>query len=577
MGRPGSYRVQARRSSVQRSKKTEVLDSDDDDDDDVEQGGADDGPTSSDSNHRPMQEVDFGPLRTMTNEEFRAIRNSALSWLKHSPKTHASWHDISQLKVSHLDAPPQRTEPFAYMSKDLIQRAKAGLSSRYEKVLYNRPSNVSDSKLGTYCQRVTSPDDTTLVFESRFESGNLQKAIQLEPFAYKLILHKDHGARQERQTCQWFYFCVKNTRKNQKYRFVIYNRFKPQLLFVKGMQPLVYSAKKAENDEVGWTRSGEDICFFKTTKKTCTLTFTLQFDHDFDTVFLAMCHPYTYSDMQNHLRAIIKRPAQRIVTVSRLCTTRHDNVCPLVTITDFSSPQSEIDARKVIFTSARVHPGETNSSWIMKGILDFLTSNQPDAVALRSTFVFKLVPMLNPDGVIIGNFRCNSAGLDLNRTYAQPDYRTAPTVFSYKRMVARFKAAHPERIWLCCDLHGHSRAMNIFTYGVIRNPYPSGPEEAVETLFPRFLGEHSPFFSLGSSHYVVRKSKRSSQRVVLSMELDVMAYTLEASYGGGDFGSFQGLQYSSRHFQEMGYYWCQSLLVTWRFYCKREYERAVGI
>ena len=34
--------------------------------------------------------------------------------------------------------------------------------------------------------------------------------------------------------------------------------------------------------------------------------------------------------------------------------------------------------RAVVFT-ARVHPGETNSSWMMKGLIDFLTSNAPDA------------------------------------------------------------------------------------------------------------------------------------------------------------------------------------------------------
>ena len=29
--------------------------------------------------------------------------------------------------------------------------------------------------------------------------------------------------------------------------------------------------------------------------------------------------------------------------------------------------------------SARVHPGETNSSWVMKGLLDYLTGQSPDA------------------------------------------------------------------------------------------------------------------------------------------------------------------------------------------------------
>lgn len=63
----------------------------------------------------------------------------------------------------------------------------------------------------------------------------------------------------------------------------------------------------------------------------------------------------------------------------------------------------------------RVHPGESNASWMMKGTLDFLTGSSLDAKILRDNFVFKVVPMLNPDGVINGNYRCSLAGVDLNR------------------------------------------------------------------------------------------------------------------------------------------------------------------
>lgn len=41
-------------------------------------------------------------------------------------------------------------------------------------------------------------------------------------------------------------------------------------------------------------------------------------------------------------------------------------------------------AKQGVVLTARVHPGETNSSWMMKGLLDYLTSNAPDAkVVLR--------------------------------------------------------------------------------------------------------------------------------------------------------------------------------------------------
>ena len=50
----------------------------------------------------------------------------------------------------------------------------------------------------------------------------------------------------------------------------------------------------------------------------------------------------------------------------------------------------------------------------MKGILQFLTSQSTEARALRDEYVFKIIPMLNIDGVIHGNYRTSLAGVDLN-------------------------------------------------------------------------------------------------------------------------------------------------------------------
>jgi murein tripeptide amidase MpaA len=59
-----------------------------------------------------------------------------------------------------------------------------------------------------------------------------------------------------------------------------------------------------------------------------------------------------------------------------------------------------------VVISARVHPGETVGSWMMKGVLDFITDpDNEDAQILRDNFVFKIIPMMNPDGVINGNYR----------------------------------------------------------------------------------------------------------------------------------------------------------------------------
>jgi len=52
--------------------------------------------------------------------------------------------------------------------------------------------------------------------------------------------------------------------------------------------------------------------------------------------------------------------------------------------------------------------------------MEFLLSSNKEAESLRERFIFKIIPMLNPDGVIHGNSRCALAGCDLNRKWQKP-------------------------------------------------------------------------------------------------------------------------------------------------------------
>lgn len=93
-----------------------------------------------------------------------------------------------------------------------------------------------------------------------------------------------------------------------------------------------------------------------------------------------------------------------------LCKSLAGNDVDMLIVTNFISDPVDIAVRKSIILTSRVHPGETNASWVMKGVIDFLVSDEPKAEFLRNTFVFKIIPMLNPDGVIVGNYRCSLMG-----------------------------------------------------------------------------------------------------------------------------------------------------------------------
>ena len=73
--------------------------------------------------------------------------------------------------------------------------------------------------------------------------------------------------------------------------------------------------------------------------------------------------------------------------------------------------------KKIVVMTGRVHPGESNSSFMMEGFLKFITSNHQIADELRKRICFHIIPCTNPDGVIAGNYRVSMSGNDLNRRY----------------------------------------------------------------------------------------------------------------------------------------------------------------
>ena len=79
------------------------------------------------------------------------------------------------------------------------------------------------------------------------------------------------------------------------------------------------------------------------------------------------------------------------------------------------------------------------SSYIIEYIIEYLLSNSQIAKILRENFIFKIVPMLNPDGVILGNYRCNLSLVDLNRQWIDPIKKLHPTIYNAKQMIKRMK------------------------------------------------------------------------------------------------------------------------------------------
>lgn len=113
--------------------------------------------------------------------------------------------------------------------------------------------------------------------------------------------------------------------------------------------------------------------------------------------------------------------------------------------------------------SARVHPGEAPASHTVNGVLKFLVSKDARAELLRKNFVFKIIPMLNPDGVYNGHYRMDSLNQNLNRFYLEPDHYKQPSTFALKKLGEYFKLDN--RLCFFMDLHAHPQKKGNFIYG----------------------------------------------------------------------------------------------------------------
>lgn len=78
------------------------------------------------------------------------------------------------------------------------------------------------------------------------------------------------------------------------------------------------------------------------------------------------------------------------------------------------NPHAEV----VILLVGRQHPAEVTGSIAMSAFVDTLFDDDATSIAFRERYNVIVIPMMNPDGVITGNWRHNAGGVDLNRDWA---------------------------------------------------------------------------------------------------------------------------------------------------------------
>lgn len=385
------------------------------------------------------------------------------------------------------------------------------------------------------------PDiEESLKFDSKFESGNLDKVCKVKEDEYDLYIRNDSNTYGKNQ---WFNFTIANTGEEREVKFNIVNFCKQDSLYTQGLQPCIFRPSQPHK---GWHYMCENVKYsFSKINKTLvnkriyySLSFTLKFPSR-ETLHFAYSIPYTYSDLLKFLECI---GGSKYLKREILCKSLSGVDVPLLTITDLDSREK----KECVIVTARVHPGETHGSWVMQGFLSHLLSSAPDAIRLRQLCLFKIVPMLNPDGVIVGNARCSLNGQDLNRQFQHPDHLLHPEIYHLKNLILGCKD-----VLAYLDFHAHSRKKGVFFYG----PYfPLHSENHCKIrVIPKLLSENTEVFRYYSCKFRNDWSKRKAARLVMSKESSLaFSYTVEASSFGYIRNDRTTIVFNPSNLQEMG-------------------------
>jgi hypothetical protein len=272
---------------------------------------------------------------------------------------------------------------------------------------------------------------------------------------------------------------------------------------------------------------------------------------------VAKYFPYTVTRKDQLLASLVGEP--RVNSIVSLGNSQQGRSIEKIQLTDSSVADTN---KERIWIHAGVHPAETTSYFIVEGLLDWLTSGDARAEVLLDHALIEIVPMANPDGVVLGNYRTNANSVEIESQWSAPYNSTQPEVVALRTAIEGYMGtvaspgSNPIRILL--NLHSSHNVSYPFHFQHVSNSNwsPGCTNCGVLPIVNQVEGQwvsnfetRSPFVAIGST----AASSLGSRPFVESMchdrwtsvsgwlnapnfEQPVMAITFEGTYGRGPDG-----------------------------------------
>lgn len=245
---------------------------------------------------------------------------------------------------------------------------------------------------------------------------------------------------------------------------------------------------------------------------------TIQHTPEFENIYYAYFAPYSY---ERHLDLLSWAQKSTNCRQEYLGATIDGRDMSVLVV---GQPE---EGKKVIWVTARQHPGETMAEWLVEGFLERLL-DEDDGLSrlLLDKAVFYVVPNMNPDGAVRGHLRTNANGFNLNREWQSPSMENSPEVFLVKQKMRE------TGVDMFLDVHGDEALPYNFVAGCEGNPNYNNRLKELEDCFkaalilatPEFQDEH------GYTKDAPGKGNLTVATNAVGHEFDCLAYTLEMPF-----------------------------------------------
>jgi len=296
---------------------------------------------------------------------------------------------------------------------------------------------------------------------ANFDSGNINVIDATNKKNIQLAINKDNQS----EFYQWFHFKLHNTEGGEHVLNIV-NAGKSA--YVEGWEN--YHAV-ASYDRETWFR-------VPTTYDDGNLKIT--FTPEYDSVYFAYFAPYSYERHQDLLHNAQLSSDCQLQVLGQTIDGRDMSVLKI---------GEEGEGKKVIWLTARQHPGETMAEWFMEGFIERIL-DEDDGVSrsLLNDAVFYLVPNMNPDGSVRGHLRTNAVGSNLNREWQTPSMDKSPEVYLVREKM--FSTG----VDLHLDIHGDEALPFNFVAGGEGAPSYDDRIKTLENKFKDVLLNITPEF-----------------------------------------------------------------------------------